>query len=280
MPRATNLIYGVYEYPHGLLAIIIGKILDIPTSIGIISNPNNKNLTLFRKLILNFVIKNANLVTVCGNSSKSFILDNVSSEKKIEILPNSIDTDVFREKKKQKKYDLVTLGRLVPEKRLDLLIKAVYLVKKRYPRIQVAIAGEGHLRNKLISLTKKLKLESNINFLGFSTSPQDIYNSSKIFILTSETEGLPRSMIEAMSCGLPCIVPNVGDISEVAKNKVNSYVIRPYDNIAGYAKAVINLLSNKSTYNNYSNLSKEIVLKVLATLKQVMYGTIFLKILI
>ena len=108
---------------------------------------------------------------------------------------------MFFERRRSKKYDLVTLGRLVPEKRLDLLIKAVYLVKKRYPRIQVAIAGEGHLRNKLISLTKKLKLESNINFLGFSTSPQDIYNSSKIFIPTSETEGLPRSMIEAMSCG-------------------------------------------------------------------------------
>jgi glycosyltransferase involved in cell wall biosynthesis len=110
--------------------------------------------------------------------------------------------------------------------------------------------GDGPRKNELIQLAEKLGISENIDFVGFQTDVPYYYNSSKIFIHTSETEGLPNVVLEAMMCGLPCIVSNCGDILDIAKDGYNSLVIQKFDDYRGFANAIYNLLENDELYNN------------------------------
>jgi GalNAc-alpha-(1->4)-GalNAc-alpha-(1->3)-diNAcBac-PP-undecaprenol alpha-1,4-N-acetyl-D-galactosaminyltransferase len=78
------------------------------------------------------------------------------------------------------------------------------------------------------------------------------YNRAKIFIHTSEREGFPNVVLEAMMCGLPCIVSNCGDVTDVAKDRINSLVIQNFDDYEGFTRAVIDVLKHKELYYDLS----------------------------
>ena len=87
-------------------------------------------------------------------------------------------------------------------------------------------------------------LGSTVGFLGAQEDVVSWYNSGKVFILTSEREGFPFSFVEAMMCGMPCIVSNCGDIMDVARNRENALVIQQYGDIDGFAGAINVLLED------------------------------------
>ena len=81
--------------------------------------------------------------------------------------------------------------------------------------------------------------------LGFVDDIVAFYNSGKVFVLTSRTEGLPRTVIEAMACGIPCVVSNVGDMEDVIDDNVSGHLIQDYRNLNNFAGKINLLLVNK-----------------------------------
>jgi glycosyltransferase involved in cell wall biosynthesis len=78
-------------------------------------------------------------------------------------------------------------------------------------------------------LSDELGLTEQVSFLGHRDDVNDLLNKSRIFMLTSDSEGLSQAMIQAMLCGLPVIVSDVGDLSELVENGVNGYLIGEQD---------------------------------------------------
>jgi glycosyltransferase involved in cell wall biosynthesis len=100
----------------------------------------------------------------------------------------------------------------------DVLIDAVGLCVARGNKINLKIIGDGKFRSNLEKRVSRLGLNDSIIFLGQLPAGKLVRNEllkSDLFILPSRTEGLPRAMIEAMACGLPCIGTNVGGIPEL-----------------------------------------------------------------
>jgi glycosyltransferase involved in cell wall biosynthesis len=140
---------------------------------------------------------------------------------KVRIIPYGVDTDFFSPvaggKKEKGIVDIVIVGRLHPVKGHHYLFEAVSLIKNKGPGFHLAVVGDGEERERLEGLVDALDIEKFVTFTGslYGEQLRDRLRSSDIFVLSSLSEGLPVSMLEAMSVGLTVVVPEITGIPEV-----------------------------------------------------------------
>jgi glycosyltransferase involved in cell wall biosynthesis len=110
-------------------------------------------------------------------------------------------------------------------KRIDLVLNAVKQMVDRNPAITAAIVGDGPLRAELAALARDLGISANVEFAGSQKDVGAWLRRSRIFMLTSENEGLALSLMEAMSCGAVPIVANVGDLGDLVSDGINGHLV-------------------------------------------------------
>lgn len=174
-------------------------------------------------------------------------------EKNIKIIPNGLninlyikskDTDKFKKKYNIPDKDriLLFLGRIHRKKGIDLLIDSLVHLKKKFTNLILVIAGPIEDKNyyhKLIQQISDNKLEDCVFFTGALTEEDKecAYKTSDIFVLTSHAEGLPVSILEAASAGLPLLVSKYCGIPEVAAYKAGLVVdTKTSDIVSGVEK--------------------------------------------
>jgi len=178
-----------------------------------------KQLTVF--FIEKIAYRSAHKIVVTSNKDKQFVGTNFNvAPFKIEIIPNYIDTELFKPMvAKTHSSKIIFIGRLHAQKNLLNLVEAVS--KTPYELVMI---GGGPLKEKIGSLAKnrgaKVILKANISN---EKLPEEL-NQAGIFILPSLYEGCPKVLLEAMSCGLPCIGTNVEGIKEIIRHKENGYL--------------------------------------------------------
>ncbi|TLD68693.1 colanic acid biosynthesis glycosyltransferase WcaL [Phragmitibacter flavus] len=119
-------------------------------------------------------------------------------------------------------WRLVQACRLIPKKGILTTLRALAVVKPRYPQLKYVLCGEGPLKEKILQKARELDLEENVEFLGWldQAALLEQYQLAHLFLHASETtkdsdqEGIPNSMLEAMAAGLPVIATNHGGIPE------------------------------------------------------------------
>ena len=138
-------------------------------------------------------------------------------EGKIMVIPNGIDLKRISEIKPEsgrdpldlesKIHDLIFAGRFIKEKNVDLLIKAVALLKTDFPDIRCCIVGDGPEKAALVELAKETEVYGNIEFAGFQEYGALIgkIKASKVLVLPSCREGFGMVVIEAFACGVPVV---------------------------------------------------------------------------
>ncbi len=196
---------------------------------------------LLVSLIEGFIYRKADAIIVTSTIAKKDIEQYYKIlSSKIEIIPNYIDTDLFKRKKKKKEEKRICfVARLVHRKNLLNLLKSVDGLN-----VKLVIFGNGELREKLKKKTKEIK-SAKIEFRGNIPNnllPEEL-NKSELFILPSFYEGNPKTLLEAMSCGLPCVGTNVEGIKEIIKHKENGYLCDTDAN--SIRKAILKVLEDK-----------------------------------
>ncbi|MDD3195063.1 MAG: glycosyltransferase [Paludibacter sp.] len=139
------------------------------------------------------------------------------------------------------------------------LIEAASIVIAKGFKINVVFVGKNNNNGieKLNTLAKEFGIAEIVTFLGYQKTSQDllnIINQSDIFVLPTKSEGLPRSIIEAMSQGLPCVSTNISGNSELIEN---DFLIPNYNDIELLAHKIIILLSNPEVYESSSKRNFE-----------------------
>ncbi len=140
-------------------------------------------------------------------------------------------------------FVLVCAARLVYGKGIDILIRAVSRVLHQGVPCKCIILGDGPLNEQLQQEVNLEGLSDNVIFEGFQQDVRPYLQAGSAFILTSYLEGLPISVLEAMACGLPCIVTNVGGSAEAVKDQVTGLVI-PAASVEAAADAILYLATN------------------------------------
>ncbi|WP_176344454.1 glycosyltransferase [Priestia aryabhattai] len=130
------------------------------------------------------------------------------------------------------------------------------LAKINNPEVYYVLCGEGKLRKDLEELSEKLGVSNQVKFLGFRTDVLDILSAADIFAMPSFREGLPRSLMEAMDAGLPCIVSNIRGNSDLIEEGKGGFLLSPKD-VLGYAKVIEKLAIDTGLRRNFGALNKE-----------------------
>jgi len=166
-----------------------------------------------------FLYKYADIAVVTSSQDSRYIQSkyNVS---RVKVLYNYIDTELFRPIKCEKYTDrIVFVGRLVPEKNLFNLIEAI-----SETGLTLDICGKGTLGEQLTHKAKQLNVQINFIDVVPNYKLPEILNHYKYYVLPSIFEGMPKSLLEAMACGLVCIGTDIDGINEIIEDSVNGYL--------------------------------------------------------
>jgi glycosyltransferase involved in cell wall biosynthesis len=155
------------------------------------------------------------IISVSEHTTNDLIRKLKVSKNKIVTIPNSLDIkNINSIKPSKEKSDVIFVGRLLNHKNVDMLIKAVNIIKRSNPKIKCIIIGDGPEREHLKDLVKELKVENNIIFKDFIDNHNNMLSlmkSSKVFVLPSSREGFGIVAIEANACGIPVVTVNHKD---------------------------------------------------------------------
>ncbi|HWK09466.1 MAG TPA: glycosyltransferase [Vicinamibacterales bacterium] len=133
---------------------------------------------------------------------------------------------------------------LVPHKGQTHLIEAAALVVRKVPDARFVIAGEGDLRPSLERLIKERRLEKHVFLAGFRPDVLSVHKAFDIFAMSSVTEGLGTSVLDAMACAKPVVATAAGGIPEAVVDGVTGVLVEPRDHDA-MARALIALLADE-----------------------------------
>jgi glycosyltransferase involved in cell wall biosynthesis len=122
-------------------------------------------------------------------------------------------------------FVLVCAARLSHEKGIDILIQAISRLRSANISCKCIVVGEGELKEKLLEQIRTLDLTQHVFLEGFHRDIRPYLHAADAFILVSYYEGLPFAILEAMACGLPCIVTNVGGNAEAVAQDLNGLVV-------------------------------------------------------
>ena len=169
----------------------------------------------------------------------------IIQESKIKIIPNPIDEIILSVRKdySERENVILTVGRLDANKNQRLLIEA--FANLNVVNWKLVIVGDGILREEYEKLTVSLGIADKVEFTGNVYNVWDYYNQAKIFVFTSQSEGFPNALLEAMSFGLPCISTDCpSGPSEIIKNNENGYLIEVNNRIQLEGQ-MTNLMNNQ-----------------------------------
>jgi glycosyltransferase involved in cell wall biosynthesis len=139
-----------------------------------------------------------------------------------------------------------TVGRLEQQKRFDLLIEAFAALRSKWPRARLVIVGDGSLRRKLERLAARLGVNDVCQFLGHRLDIPDLHDAFDLFVQSSEYEGTPNAVLEAMAMETPLVATDVGGTSELALPDQHALIV-PSRDAKGLAAAIANALSDPAS---------------------------------
>jgi len=231
-----NIIHTHNEAAHfyGTMTGVLSRVPVIHTRHGryLDNNP--------RKMFLNII--SSFFATKCVGVSQDVTdlmsrMEKINTQKTLTIL-NGIDTNTFsphsangeNNRSQNGRGKFIRIGIVA---RLDIvkdhsnLLMACYYLNKKNKNFKLFIVGDGPMRKSLENEVEKLQLEEKVVFTGTRHDIADILNSLDIYVLSSISEGMSLTLIEAMSCCLPVVATDVGGNPEVVVNGVTGFIIPP-----------------------------------------------------
>ena len=135
---------------------------------------------------------------------------------------------------------LISMGDLIERKNYDTAIRAI--AQANEPKLQYFICGKGPEEENLKALAESLGVTKQIHFLGFRSDIKELLVAADIFLFTTKQEGLPRSMMEAMASGLPCVASKIRGNTDLLEGTEGGFLCETVD-VAAYA-GKLKLLAN------------------------------------
>ena len=246
-----DIIDAHYFYPDGVAAVAIGNILNKPVIVTARGTDLNliSQFLLPRKQIQWAARGSTALITVC-QALKDRLVDLGIEDKKIHTLRNGVDLDLFcqpenrgllKEQLGLSGTVILSVGQLVRNKGHEVVVNALSYL----PDVTLLIAGCGPEKLSLLQFAQALGVAQRVRFLG-NVPHKELpiyYGAADVLALASRREGWPNVLLEAMACGTPVVVSNVGGVAEVVCSPEAGLLV---ENIEAeeFARAIKELLAN------------------------------------
>lgn len=193
----------------------------------------------------------ADMVTVQAQASLAAMRELVPGMKRLAVVPNPLPPGLpaaasatVTNGNPNKRYRLVAMGRFVASKRYGLLLDVFERLAPRFPDWDLAIWGDGPLRETLAARVIESGLEGRVMLPGRTAEPWQELLASDLFVMTSEVEGFPNALIEAMALGLPCVTVNCPSGPKEITREGRDARLVPLNDEAALEAALAELMSN------------------------------------
>lgn len=149
---------------------------------------------------------------------------------------------------------IISVGELNTNKNNKVILEAIAEIANN--NVHYFLCGIGPLEEKLNLLAKKHGIENQIHFLGYRNDIKDLLQAADIYVMPSIREGLSRSLMEAMACGVPCVVSDIRGNSDLINNSVNGFLC---SKVTDYAQSIKTILESPDCAEKFSKISLDAV---------------------
>lgn len=252
----------------GIIAAILAKVpVVIATDLTLKDQAHTRLRRLRDKFLYKIYIGLANRANhiICVSEAGRKELKGLGVRVGVSVIPPPINIDeinkYFKENgdrsvRQQKDIIIGIVSRLSEEKRHVDLLEAFAILAKKYPDIKLLIVGDGPLRGKLEAMTRRLKIDNRVSFVGFQKDVHKYLGVMDIFVLPSRTEGVPIAIAEAMACGLPVIASRVGGIPEIVDDQVNG-ILFDSGNVGELSSALAQIIEDPEKRKSFGTNARE-----------------------
>lgn len=225
---------------------IAGKISGIPSVTTIQSSvyePESGCLFSRKRKLLDYItgrIVNGKYIAVSESVKESIIKRLGIKKGNVRVIYNYVDsscydkTDLKTENNLKNELGLTsgdivlsTVGRLNPPKGHNFLFEALSVLKPEFPSLKLLVVGDGPSRKELSVYARSLGIEKKVIFLGLRQDAKELIAVSDIFVFPTLSEGMPVSLLEAMTLQKLCVASSIGPIREVIEDKKTGYLFSP-----------------------------------------------------
>lgn len=261
-----NVACYVVMLPITIFMLI--RLKKLTKSKMVISERNNpSSYKLYEKMMMKYAVKRCDgLVVQTKEIGKWY-----KNAKNKVVMPNAINKDIVFPKREKIEKRIVTVSRLEKQKNLPMLINAFKIFSQKHPDYKLEIYGKGSQEQKLKELVLKLHLNDKIELMGYVDDVSEKIVNAACFALTSNYEGMPNALIEAMCIGIPCIATDCdgGGVRELIENGENGFLIKKED-VDSLVNALESIVLDKKR-------SKAISMKAKKTRTELSYDKIYNK---
>jgi len=233
--KKFDVIHSIWAGESGYIASRLSKKFNIPfianicggELAGIINISYGSRLKFWQKIFVNMAFERADKI-IAGSDyiiEKIRVYYNKNVQDKVLKIPFGVDEKIFNPASKKQKNRfpvLITIGSAVGVKAHNVMLRAIEIVKKKYPGVLLVICGRDD-KGKLKAMVDKMKLTGNVEikgFINYEKIPEEL-NNVDIFVLSSLYESQNMSLIEASFCGLPVVSTKVGIANEITEHLVS-----------------------------------------------------------
>jgi glycosyltransferase involved in cell wall biosynthesis len=264
----ADLFMGYHLIPNSTIALLAGRLLGRPVcyqmtsgplevvggGFGTSENPILRRLgrpfALLERLALS-VIEKFDLVVVRGRDAERFAKEHAGA-RRVAIIPGSVNVEEFTGASGDREYDMVFVGQLVSRKQPLQFVEIAAAVARTRPSLRAAILGDGPMMPDVQRAIAAHGLGATIDVLGRTADVKRYLTRSKIFVLTSRSEGLSIAMAEAMIAGAVPIVSDVGDLRDLVVNDETGYLIQ-LDDTTEFSRRVASVLGDAGLWRTLSS---------------------------
>jgi len=251
-------VLHVHQYGWvSTLVILVGRMLGRPVVLKLTNTgPHGIRALLARLHYSAFHVRQHRRLSACiatSNRARTEIIDLGLDASRVHLIPNGLDTEFFVPASPQARSDArrelglgegllaLTVCRIRPEKNLPLLVEAWKRVEARLPGVRLAIVGDGDGMVGLKALVERLGIGPSVLLPGASSDPRVWYAAADLYLLSSISEGLSNSLMEALSCGLPMVSTRVSGSEDVVE-AADVGLLVPLDDALALADAAAEML--------------------------------------
>lgn len=253
-----------FANPASTVALLVSKLYPFSFSITV-HGPDEFYDVNTNNLVRKF--NEASFICCIGFYARSQIMRLIPPSKwsKIEITPMGVDPNEFTPinfREKPSPFNIICIGRLTKNKGQHILLEALSKIVKNGSLYHLYLIGDGPDKHSLKATVSRLNLEDHVTFTGPLSQDKikPILEKSDLFVLPSFAEGIPVSLMEAMSMEIACITSNINGIPELIVNDMNGVLLHPSD-VDGLVNAVQHIYQNNSLRRQLGLNARKTILK-------------------
>ncbi len=236
--------------------ILATRFLKTKSIISIRNLPEKEYFNRVYRLMAKVLFPFADGIVFQTEDAKGYFSKRV--QKKSKIIWNMVDEKFYQNRVQydyEQRKQIVSIGRLVEQKRHDIFIKAFSKIADKYPNISVKIYGEGKLQDELRGIISECGMTERITLCGNIEDVVSALDSAKIFVMSSDYEGMPNTIMEAMTRGVPVIATDCPCGGPQLLLGTGSGVLIEKENIMQLAEAMDDLLKSKRKAEELASLA-------------------------